>query len=277
MTTNVTTKADTPPESAERIAGYFDNAYGEIWRTAYQSEEEKWYEYHPLRIRERLALALIADEPGKGYAVDLGCGNGHAAMLMKTRDGFKKVTAIDISDEMLAAARELHAAKGIEGEVELLKADVEHLDMIDDDTVDACTALGVIEYLDDDETLLREVFRILKPGGAAVIQTRNRACIPVRVKTFIKNLIPALRLNVQYREHVPQAYRDEARRQGFEVEIEYFSHFYALFPLTLIPVVRAIIKPLDHWLSKQLERWAHRPMARFFASMHIVKLRKPGA
>jgi ubiquinone/menaquinone biosynthesis C-methylase UbiE len=276
MTTNVTTKPETPPATADKIAGYFDDAYGEIWRTAYQSEEEKWYEYHPLRIRERLALALIAEEP-KGYAVDLGCGNGHAALLMKTRHGFDKVTAIDISEEMLAAARELHKSKGIEGEVELIKADVEHLDMIDDASVDTCTALGVIEYLDVDATLLAEVFRILKPGGVAVIQTRNQVCIPVRVKTFIKNLIPALRLNVDYREHVPQAYRDEAKRQGFDVEIEYFSHFYALFPITLIPLLRKLIQPLDHWLSKQLERWAHRPFSRFLASMHIVKLRKPGA
>jgi SAM-dependent methyltransferase len=271
MTVNGRTTSTSRSETLTNIANYFDK-HGDIWRLAYGDEAERWYDYHPLRNRERFALALIQNEP-KGSAVDLGCGNGHLVMKMK-KLGFDTVRGVDLSDEMLTAARSFARARGMENEVELLKANVENVATIPSDSVDVCTALGVIEYLDSDAPLLKEVFRILRSGGAAVIQTRNYRCINSRAKHFITTLIPALRPKIRYREHVPGAFFQEASRLGFAVEREFFSHFYALFPMNLLPVIRRVIRPLDNCLSKWCERFGTCELSEFFASMYIVKLRK---
>jgi ubiquinone/menaquinone biosynthesis C-methylase UbiE len=175
---------------------------------------------------------------------------------------------------MLTAARSLARASGMENGVELLKANVENVATIPSESVDVCTALGVIEYLDSDAPLLKEVFRILRPGGAAVMQTRNYRCINSRAKHFIATFIPAVRPKIRYREHVRGAFRQETNRLGFTVEREFFSHFYAVFPMNLLPVVRRVIRPLDNCLSKCYERFATCGFSEFLASMYIVKLRK---
>jgi SAM-dependent methyltransferase len=271
MTINSSTSSTSQSETLSKIAKYFDK-HGDTWRLAYGDDTEHWYDYPPLRNRERFALALIDDEP-KGSAVDLGCGNGHLVVKMK-KLGFDRVRGVDLSDKMLAAARSLARASGMENGVELLKANVEDVATIPSESVDVCTALGVVEYLDSDAPLLKEVFRILRPGGAAVMQTRNYRCINSRAKHFIATLIPAVRPKIRYREHVRGAFLQEANRLGFTVEREFFSHFYALFPLNLLPVVRRVIRPLDNFLSKCCERFATCGFSEFLASMYIVKLRK---
>jgi len=271
MTVNGGTSSTSRSETLTNIAKYFDK-HGDIWRLAYGDDAERWYDYHPLRNRERFALALIHNEP-KGSAVDLGCGNGHLVMKMK-KLGFNTVRGVDLSDEMLLAARSFAQASGMENEVELLKANVENVTTIPSESVDVCTALGVIEYLDSDAPLLKEVFRVLRSGGAAVIQARNYCCINSRARHFVTTLIPALRPKIRYREHVRGAFLHEASRLGFTVEREFFSHFYALFPVNLLPVVRRVIRPLDNYLSKCCERFATYGFSEFLASMYIVKLRK---
>lgn len=259
-------------DTLENIATYFDDRYGNIWRDAYGEESEAWYEYHPLRIREFLAIQLVKDSP-KGCIIDLGCGNGHAAIQM-SKLGFHKVIGIDISDEMLTAARQLAKNTGSGDSIELFKSDVQEVSVIESGSADACTALGVIEYLDEDERFLSEVHRLLKPGGIAVIQTRNYNCIYMRTRELIRRLIPRLREKIEYREHKPDDFRESIEKSGLRVEQEYFSHFYALYPFTLVPLLRKLIKPLDAALSKKCERFATYPIASHLASMHIVKLRK---
>ena len=270
-------KTDTEPasgasaETLERIADFFDD-HGDGWRSAYTSDTERWCEYYPLRIRERLAIALIKDET-KGTAVDLGCGNGHALIRMKQL-GFQRVIGVDISEEMLSAARQLVAAANLAPDIELIKADVQCLSQVATGSVSACTALGVIEYLDEDGPLLEEIHRILKPNGAAVIQTRNRHCMFVRAQMLWRRLRSRPTNKIPHRKHAPRTFRRQASQHGFRVERQRFAHFYALFPLTLISSVRRALKPIDSLLSKQCERFGTFALSKYFASMYIVKLRK---
>jgi ubiquinone/menaquinone biosynthesis C-methylase UbiE len=253
------------------IAGFFDQ-HGDLWIDTYRDESEAWHEYFPLRRREKYACALIAGE-NRDAAIDLGCGTGHALLEMK-RMGFRRIVGVDISTRMLESATAL-LAEHRAGDVELYHADVCALTMIEDESVDACTALGLIEYLDDDGSLLREVDRILKPGGAAVIQTRNYPCIRTRTVETAKRYIPYKRSKIAYREHKPEVFRREAEAHGFVVEDQIYAHFYALFPLTSVPGVKALVRPVDNYLSKKLERrLLRRPECRRLASMSIVKLRK---
>ena len=176
---------------------------------------------------------------------------------------------------MVQEAKTLIAGAGADQEISVLRADVTNLEMIESGSVDACTALGVIEYLTDDASLLSEVYRILKPGGAAVIQTRNAGCIRSRTVELGKSLVPRYRSKIVYREHQVSEFRRSAEANGFTIENSLFAHFYALYPLDVIPGVRSLTRPLDNFLSKKLERFAAHPGARRFASMYIPKLRKP--
>lgn len=257
------------------IANYFDRQGGP-WISAYSQMRgpwyKRWYEYNIYQLRERYALSLIKEEP-KGAAVDLGCGAGHALIQMK-RMGFNRVIGIDISDRMLEAAREVARVHGLTDSIRLLKGDVQNLDMIESGSVDACTALGVIEYLDEDGPLLREVNRILREGGAAVIQTRNRQCIRTRSRALIQSITGGGGATIAAREHRPSEFRATASMFGFRVEGELYFHFYALYPLDIIPVVRRAIGPFNNWLSKACERLAAYPFSRYLASGYMVRIRK---
>jgi ubiquinone/menaquinone biosynthesis C-methylase UbiE len=251
------------------IARFFDS-HGDLWIDVYRDESDAWYQYFPLRLRERYACALIHDEK-RGAAIDLGCGTGHALLQMKAM-GFKRVIGVDISDRMIAATTEL-LGEHLDQGVEVYQGDVRDLTMIETASIDACTALGVIEYLENDDSLLQEIHRILKPGGAAVIQTRNYRCIRSRTVETGKR-IPLLRSKIWYREHRPEVFRRTAEAHGFNIEREVFTHFYALFPLNVIPGIRSLVRPLDNYLSKKMERLSGRPSSRHLASMYIPKLRK---
>jgi hypothetical protein len=133
----------------------------------------------------------------------------------------------------------------------------------------------VIEYLDEDGPFLFEVRRILRPGGAAVIETHNYRCVNTRTIEALRRIIPAMRAKIHCRRHRPAEFRTTASVCGFSVEAELFSHFYPAYPLNLVPLLRKVIRPVDSVLSRACERWAPSSLRPFLASMYIVKLRKP--
>ena len=257
------------------ISNYFDQHYDSWGTSVYDGHPERWHEYNISMFRENYALGMIKREP-RGAAVDLGCGIGHTLIMLK-RMGFERVVGVDISKNMLAEAQRFLKVNKLLGETELHRSDVQDLKMIESMSVDVCTALGVIEYQDEDGPLLREVNRILKPGGAAVIQMRNYDCIYIRTLKLYQAALRKLPATITYREHRPKELRAAMPRYGFTIEKEYFSHFYAMYPLNIVPKVNRIIKPLDNYLSKCCESLSRYRFSRYLASMYIVLIRKVSA
>jgi ubiquinone/menaquinone biosynthesis C-methylase UbiE len=259
------------PVTLGDISRYFDG-YSDPWRRPYSEEPESWYEYRSIKLREDYAINLISDEP-KGTAIDLGCGIGHALIRMKQL-GFDRVIGVDVSTIMLAEADRLLNAANVSTSTELYHGDVRDLKMITSSSVDVCTALGVIEYHPEDAPMLREVNRILKPNGAAVLQTRNFYCLNSRTWWVVEQLIPRFRRRIAYREHRPTAFRASLRQFGFRAEKECFSAFFALFPFTAMPLVRRAVGPLNNFVSKQCERFRHKGFSTLLAATYMVKARK---
>jgi ubiquinone/menaquinone biosynthesis C-methylase UbiE len=255
----------------KNISKFFDS-HGQIWIDAYRSQDGAWYEYYPLRLREKYALSLIEDE-NKGTVIDLGCGAGSALVKMK-KMGFKTVVGVDISENMLSTARKFISDNNLADSIDLVKGDVQKLPRIGSNSVDVCTALGVIEYLQEDKPFLTEINRILKPNGVAVIQTRNCNCIRTWTVESVRKIFPLFRSKIAYRVHRPLEFRPIIKACGFRIESEKYSHYYALYPFDIIPGVRHILKPVDNLLSKRLEIFSSNPISRYFASMYILKLRK---
>src|SRR6266446_9614078 len=112
-----------PNQNLQNISEFFDH-HGDTWISVYDQEtQERWYEYYPIRIRERYACALIRDEP-KGTAIDLGCGTGHALLEM-ARMNFSRIVGVDISEHMLECAQRLIRKNHAEGRVEIHRSDVQ--------------------------------------------------------------------------------------------------------------------------------------------------------
>ncbi len=96
--------------------------------------------------------------------LDLGSGGGIDVLLSARRVGpTGKAYGLDMTDDMLALARENQAKSGLTN-VEFLKGEIEHIPL-PDNTVDVIISNCVINLSADKDAVLREAFRVLKPGG----------------------------------------------------------------------------------------------------------------
>ncbi len=107
--------------------------------------------------------ALTKLNPGE-TVLDLGSGGGIDVLLSAKRVGLDgKAYGLDMTDEMLALANENKKSAGVEN-VEFLKGEIENIPL-PDSSVDVIISNCVINLSTDKSRVLREAFRVLKPGG----------------------------------------------------------------------------------------------------------------
>jgi ubiquinone/menaquinone biosynthesis C-methylase UbiE len=184
MSTTRANVASVDASSKERVRSLFDGKVHE-WAAMYESGEPSVWSAQDLVMRRRFALEMIqASVPEGSKILDLGCGTGDmAAELMQ--NGYD-VWGVDIAEQMIRYVRaRLRPDRFRVG-------DVEHIDF-PDGTFDAVVCLGVLEYLDRDGLALREILRVLKPGGRAVISTPNALCFFHHSDRVIRIVMAVLR------------------------------------------------------------------------------------
>ncbi|PYR74816.1 MAG: hypothetical protein DMF86_17375 [Acidobacteria bacterium] len=116
---------------------------------------------------EDAARYRFACDHVRGCAVlDIACGTGYGSRMLLDAGGARRVIAADIAPEGLAVARTFAEA----GRLAVLRTSALQI-ALPDQVVDAVVSLETLEHVPQPDVFLREIRRVLRPGGVAVIST----------------------------------------------------------------------------------------------------------
>lgn len=158
-----------PEDRQAPVTAYFQDD-APFWESVYAADGV-FSEIH--RERAKRAMRLIGRlNLGPGARVlEVGCGAGFTAVDLARR-GFL-IEATDATPAMIELTRRNGHAAGVASRLAARVADVHALDY-ETATFDLVVALGLIPWLHDPEGALREMARVLRPGGYMVVNSDNR-------------------------------------------------------------------------------------------------------
>ena len=144
--------------------------------------------------------------------LDLGSGGGIDVLLSARRVGpTGKAYGLDMTDEMLALARQNQKAAGVEN-VEFIKGEIENIPL-PDNSVDVIISNCVINLSADKDKVIKEAFRVLKPGGRfAVSDIVTRGEMPEQIRRQVLLWSGCIAGALQDTEYAKQARRGGLRR-----------------------------------------------------------------
>src|SRR4051794_36812515 len=177
----------------------------------FRVEQSHWWYTGRRRILASFLEEICRPVTGRRPRIlDVGCGTG-ANLLMLSQYG--DAEGVDVSEDALAFCRERGLTNVKLGAAEKLP--------YDDDTFDLVTALDVVEHLDDDLAGLREMHRVLRPGG--------RVLLFVPTFMFLWGLQDDVS-NHRRRYRLPEL-QSVLEQAGFEIERTTYANITFFFPI----------------------------------------------
>src|SRR6266481_4478082 len=179
----------------------------------YRIEETHWWFAGRRRIISGFVEHICSTlEKRPPHILDVGCGTG-ANLELLARYG--KAEGVDVSPEALAFCRE----RGLQN---VRQGEAEHLPYADA-SFDLVTGLDVVEHLDDDAAGLREMRRVLRPGGYAF----------VFVPAFMFLWGVQDDISNHRRRYTLKSLLHTVREAGFEIERATYANFSFFLPVLL--------------------------------------------
>jgi SAM-dependent methyltransferase len=257
LRTNTKTQKAQAIETHSRQADAFAAAYATAPEETYRS----CFTYSRRRLDAWLDRLMPAASPGSRL-LDVGCGTGHHLARYR-RQGFE-VVGVDGSAEMLALARAANPG------IALQRVDLQNLPFADA-TFDVVLSIEVLRYLPEPALALREMARVLRPGGVVVataaplfnlngywLVNRLACALPQRSLTRLKQFFVT-----------SAGLRDSLREAGFdEVEV----HGVYLGPINWVQRLapRALPAVLRGWERFDIAL-TDRRLLRELANMFVAK------
>jgi SAM-dependent methyltransferase len=157
-------------------------------------------------LTEEIALLL----PVSAY-LDAGCGDGRFLAALPTLGPVpSRVVGVDIADSILATARRALAAAGLDAE--LVRGNLERLPLGDAE-FDFVVSIQVLEHLLDPAAGIRELARVLRPGGTLLLSTDNRTRLVTRMLNGPRWLVASLFRSRNRRVKIAFPHVDFTKRQ----------------------------------------------------------------
>lgn len=201
----------------------------------------RWRKSRLGRITDALEADLLLERIGSPSGLnilDVGCGDGVLAVELAKRGA--KVRGIDSSEAMIAAARQRAASDNIE--IDFNRAAAESLPFADNQ-FDVVTAIAVLCFIDDPGAALREMARVLKPGGRLIVGELGRISLWALVRRVRGSFGSAVWRRAHFRTHRElSGLADEAGLTELSVA---GAVFYPPFGLAA-----RLMRGADRWLGK---------------------------
>ena len=156
----------------------------------------------------RLTLDKLQLKPDDIF-LEIGCGGG--VLLNMALETVKHAKAIDHSSDMVQIAREKNQEAVSEGRVEIVKGNAESLPW-DDNSFTCATASSMFFFIDKPMIVLKELYRVLKPGARLVITSAENSILP---KLLLAPLSHSMRL---YKNSEMESMLKQAGFQTVEVK-----------------------------------------------------------
>jgi ubiquinone/menaquinone biosynthesis C-methylase UbiE len=172
-------------------------------------------------------LEKLAAQPGQAI-LEIGFGTGHCLVaLAKAVGPTGRVLGLDISDGMLAIARERLQGEDLNDRVDLHLGDAADLDFIEANSLDGVFMSFTLELFDNPEIprVLQECYRILKPGGRLAVVSMTKTNPPgmaVRMYEWFHEHLP------DYADCRPIFARQALQENGFKIQDVSLSFMWGL-------------------------------------------------
>lgn len=223
-------------------------------------------------IHQRLFKAyVIAGDHVHGDVLEVGCGEGRGVSILLQRAN--TLTAVDKLGEVMNDLQTKYPS------AKFLSMNIPPFKELGDNSYDSIVSFQVIEHIEDDVLFLKEIHRVLRPGGVALITTPNRSMslsrnpwhireyLPEQLRSLAATIFPRVELKgITGNEKVMNYYEQNKRSVQRITRFDIFNLQYVL-PASVLKIPYEI---LNRWNRNKLQSNDNRLVTNIHHDDYIV-------